>query len=130
MNKAAQPQQVVFALQHAWDTFASSTDVARWAASFLADPNLMESVWAWLLEKARAADKSQRIALTIGVFELLVEHPRNTQWEDLLFGTIQDPNLHWIFVEIYELKPTQFYDDFQSHCNRKSCNFRFTSPSQ
>jgi hypothetical protein len=110
---------VVAGLEKAWREFgAEKAEIARWAAHFLADLEITIPVWGWITEKARGADQSQRIALSIGVFELLVEEPRNDRWEDLLFSIIGDRQLQWVFIEVYELKREAFYTDFKEYVSR------------
>lgn len=86
-------------------------DVAfRWAAHFLTVPNISDAAWKWIINQAEEADAQCQCALSIAVFELLMDE---SPWVQKLFSLLANPRLWWIFVDMYEKQPEQFYRSFR-----------------
>lgn len=107
-------------LERSWTDNSGINDraqVTRWAAHFLANAKHQICVWDWLMHKSRTVDLRVRTALIVGVFENVFESRHHADWLKLLMGTLCDPQLHWIVLDLYEDEPARLYSDL-SRLNR------------
>ncbi len=81
-------------------------------AEFLG-PDPSAEVWQWIRAIARNAGKDLRIAMRIGLLELIPEEPRRkTDLQELWIGWSEE-SLRWMVYAAYHTEPRKFENDLK-----------------